>query len=537
MYDLGNPLAAVLPLLAAILLLGSEAAGGADLTASWDDNSVGMARTKLERRTGLEADFHVIADLPPGVSFYIDTGVVAGQMYCYRAMAHSPHIESAYSEEMCGVAVDRLNLRVEKTGEGAGTVSSVPSGIACGAACSAVFPVGTAVVLSATATPGSTFVGWSGGGCVGSQTCTVAGNTVAAVTANFGPLRTSGSGGCTVAGAEAGMPYVGFCTPSAGTPPYSCTLARGVLPSGLSLGTDCRISGIPASPGTTSFVAHVTNGSGRLWNISGRASVLPRVAITTASISSAVVDRAFNTTLAATGGQRPYSWAVVDGGLPSGLTLDRARGTIAGLPSAVGVGAFKVRVRDALGATTDRALQLIVTGGALTATCTPGPAEVGVPLSGRCSARGGVPPYTCAVMNGTLPSGVMLDSDCTLRGVSAKSGTASFRARLSDTGGASVEVRSELIVQPHISVVTASLPEAVANRFFSAALAAAGGVPPYRWTLTAGELPAGVTLDSAGGRITGQTTQRGAVTAVLRVSDALGASAERSLTLVVNGGR
>ena len=56
----------------------------------------------------------------------------------------------------------RATLEVIKTGAGAGTVTSDPPGIECGSSCSAVFDRGTEVRLTATAAPGSSFVGWSG---------------------------------------------------------------------------------------------------------------------------------------------------------------------------------------------------------------------------------------------------------------------------------------------------------------------------------------------------------------------------------------
>jgi uncharacterized delta-60 repeat protein len=74
-------------------------------------------------------------------------------------------------------------LTVTKAGTGSGTVTSTPAGIDCGATCSSSFPLGTVVTLSATPTPGSTFVGWSGDpGCSsGSVTLDVA----KTCTANF----------------------------------------------------------------------------------------------------------------------------------------------------------------------------------------------------------------------------------------------------------------------------------------------------------------------------------------------------------------
>ena len=99
-----------------------------------------------------------------------------------------------------------FNLTVTKNGSGAGMVVSSPAGIDCGPTCQAVFGNGTSVVLTATAASGSTFDGWTGGGCSGNGTCTV--STEATVTATFNtippppppptPTSTGGdeSGGC-----------------------------------------------------------------------------------------------------------------------------------------------------------------------------------------------------------------------------------------------------------------------------------------------------------------------------------------------------
>jgi hypothetical protein len=44
----------------------------------------------------------------------------------------------------------------------AGTVTSSPAGLGCAATCSASFPTGTNLTLTATPNPGSTFGGWAG---------------------------------------------------------------------------------------------------------------------------------------------------------------------------------------------------------------------------------------------------------------------------------------------------------------------------------------------------------------------------------------
>lgn len=75
-------------------------------------------------------------------------------------------------------------LTVTKAGTGSGTVTSLPAGINCGAACSASFDQGTSVTLTATPATGSTFAGW-GGACTGTGTCNVIMDSNKTATATF----------------------------------------------------------------------------------------------------------------------------------------------------------------------------------------------------------------------------------------------------------------------------------------------------------------------------------------------------------------
>jgi secreted trypsin-like serine protease len=77
-------------------------------------------------------------------------------------------------------------LTVVKSGGGSGRVTSAPAGIDCGSDCSAGFPHGTDVTLTAAPSSGSTFAGWEGEGCTGTGTCMVAMDRVREVTATFG---------------------------------------------------------------------------------------------------------------------------------------------------------------------------------------------------------------------------------------------------------------------------------------------------------------------------------------------------------------
>jgi hypothetical protein len=171
-----------------VVLLASAEAYGAQLTASWVDNSSGVATTRVERRKGTETTFTPIADVTPGGTSYVDASVSSGATYCYRLLAYDATTVSPYSNEACGTTStdgSALSVTISKAGDGTGLVTSTPAGISCAPTCAATFPSTTVVTLAAAPSSGSTFSGWSGGGCAGTSTCTLVGNTPVAVTASF----------------------------------------------------------------------------------------------------------------------------------------------------------------------------------------------------------------------------------------------------------------------------------------------------------------------------------------------------------------
>jgi Divergent InlB B-repeat domain len=118
-------------------------------------------------------------------------------------------------------------LTVTSAGAGTGTVTSSPAGIDCGSACSFTFQAGQQITLTATPAGGSTFTGWSGGGCSGTGTCVVPLSDDTGVTATFGvppssfrlTVSVAGKGSGTVTSSPAGVSCPGTCsaTDSPGT--------------------------------------------------------------------------------------------------------------------------------------------------------------------------------------------------------------------------------------------------------------------------------------------------------------------------------
>ena len=71
----------------------------------------------------------------------------------------------------------------------------------------------------------------------------------------------------------------------------------------------------------------------------------PPLTIVTSGLSSGTVGMPYSATLSASGGTPPYSWAIVGGSLPPGLSLS-SNGAITGTPSSTGSYDFTVQVTD-----------------------------------------------------------------------------------------------------------------------------------------------------------------------------------------------
>jgi hypothetical protein len=118
-----------------------------------------------------------------------------------------------------GTVNAQYQVSVTKSGTGSGTVTSSPTGITCGATCSASFDYNAVVTLTASASIGSTFAGWSGA-CTGTGTCQVTMNAARAVTAEF-MLNTyalnvtkSGAGSGMITSSPAGISCGSTCSSS-----------------------------------------------------------------------------------------------------------------------------------------------------------------------------------------------------------------------------------------------------------------------------------------------------------------------------------
>jgi type VI secretion system secreted protein VgrG len=91
---------------------------------------------------------------------------------------------------------------------------------------------------------------------------------------------------------------------------------------------------------------------------------------------------------------------------------------------------------------------------------------------------------------------------------------------------------------PVITLAPATLPNGTVGVPFSQTLTGSGGTAPFSFSVTAGALPAGVTLTPAGtlGLLSGTPTAPGTSTFTIRVTDVGGFFAERPFTMAIATG-
>jgi outer membrane autotransporter protein len=139
-----------------------------------------------------------------------------------------------------------------------------------------------------------------------------------------------------------GTPYSLTFVSAGGAAPYTYT-ETGALPTGLSMTAAGTISGTPTSAGTYPITVTVTDAATQTAQKTYQLTInAPGIALAPSTLPQGKVGTVYtSTTIAASGGSAPYSYAVTSGAMPAGLTLSPA-GVVSGSPTAAG--SFNVTV-------------------------------------------------------------------------------------------------------------------------------------------------------------------------------------------------
>ena len=305
-------------------------------------------------------------------------------------------------------------------------------------------------------------------------------------------------------------------------------------PSGLTTGISVTLEAIAKANSGITSTATIT-------------IVLP-VTFTTVSLPNGSNGVAYNQTIVTSGGVAPISYSVGTGTLPAGLKLNNV-GTIIGTPSSTGTSTFTINATD-FGTP-----PLTVASPVFTVTINPPPSLsitstamangfTGTAYGSSIASSGGVPPLTWFVPPGTLPPGLELNTSSGLiSGTPTTSGVFTFFPTVSDSAlppqhaASAAGVTISILAVAPLQAVTPPLPAGAVAAGYTANLVAKGGVAPYTWSLTGGQLPSGLKLNPTTGIISGIPILATTSNFSVQVEDANSTkSAVQSLSIVINTG-
>jgi hypothetical protein len=165
--------------------------------------------------------------------------------------------------------------------------------------------------------------------------------------------------------------------------------------------------------------------------------------------------------------------------------------------------------------------------------------QVGSSYNVTVVISGGVSPYTWTVKSGNLPTGLTLGSSTgTISGTPTASGNYTFTLQVTDSGAPTALTASgtftiDVTAAPAITFTTTSLPSSVLGDTYAGQVTATGGAGTLTYAVTAGSLPAGLTM-AATGAITGKSTTAGASSFTVTASDAYSDSAKENLAITID---
>jgi hypothetical protein len=275
--------------------------------------------------------------------------------------------------------------------------------------------------------------------------------------------------------------------------------------------------------------------------------VLP-VTYTTTSLPNGSNGVAYSQTIVTSGGVAPITYTVGTGSLPAGLKLN-STGTVIGTPTSSGTSTFTINATD-FGTP-----PLTVPSPIFTITINPPPplsitstsmsnGITGTAYSSAIASSGGVPPLTWSVPPGTLPPGLELNTSSGLiSGTPTTAGVYKFFPTVTDSAippqkfTSTTGVTISVITVAPLQSVTPPLPPGDVATGYTASLVATGGVAPYTWSITSGQLPSGLKLNSASGTISGIPILSTTANFAVQVEDTNSTkSAPQTLSIVINPG-
>jgi len=306
--------------------------------------------------------------------------------------------------------------------------------------------------------------------------------------------------------ATVSTPYGFTFTAHGGTKPYSWAVqATPKPPPGLSIDPMAgTFAGTPLQYGVYQVSATVyDSATPPLTNSVTLPLVISSGLALSSSLPNPVLSEAYSEGTEATGGLPPYTWQLISGQLPAGLTLNTSTGVIFGTPTKSGQSTFVITVNDNEGTpakvtqtyTISTSVATFQVSGLTLPNCT-----VSTVCSVQAQATGGTTPYIWSLDSGSkLPPGLSIDTNGVISGKPLQFGFYQFilDAMDSETLAATSGDTNQMTISSGLNVQIPQLPDAtVGVAYLSPAPVITGGLPPY--TIVVQSPPGSVALQQFG---------------------------------------
>ena len=262
-------------------------------------------------------------------------------------------------------------------------------------------------------------------------TATAVANTTNTKTATITvelPLAFSNTTGALPNGSN-GVPYSQTIAVTGGVAPLTYALASGsgALPAGLTMNQSGVITGRPTgpisgAPNPSVFTVQVTDSSTTPTSATQQYSIFVSPASTlqltaVSPLPAGYPNNPYSASISTTGGVRPFTFSLIGGSLPPGLSLNTSNGVISGTPTAANSTpyTFTVQVSDSTLPTSQVVQEQLAISIQNPQPLSISPSslptgQTAAPYSASFSASGGIPPYTWAITSGQPPPGLHFNS-------------------------------------------------------------------------------------------------------------------------------